>query len=82
MVFIKRNCTWCRGGQLTDAIAALIEQEQVEANYMTGRSHDFGSKLGYMKAFLEYGVRHNTEGEVFSEWLQENLEARALSKNK
>lgn len=54
--------------QLTDAIASLIEQEQVDAFYMTGKSHDCGSKLGYMKAFVEYGLKHETEGEEFSNW--------------
>jgi len=54
--------------QLTDAIASLIEQEQVDAFYMTGKSHDCGSKLGYMQAFVEYGLSHETEGEKFTEW--------------
>lgn len=56
--------------QLTDAIASLMKSEQVDAFYMTGRSHDCGSKLGYMKAFVEYGVRHATEGEGFKSWLE------------
>ncbi len=55
--------------QLTDAIASLIELEQVDAFYMTGKSHDCGSKIGYMKAFVEYGLQHNTEGEHFKNWL-------------
>jgi len=55
--------------QLTDAIASLIQQEQVDAFYMTGKSHDCGSKLGYMKAFVEYGLRHETEGEAFKGWV-------------
>ena len=57
--------------QLTDAIASLIEQEQVDAFYMTGKSHDCGSKLGYMKAFVEYGLKHETEGENFKEWIND-----------
>ena len=56
--------------QLTDAIAALMKTEQVDAFYMTGKSHDCGSKLGYMKAFVEYGLRHETEGEMFKGWLK------------
>ncbi len=56
--------------QLTDAIAKLIEQEQVDAFYMTGKSHDCGSKLGYMKAFVEYSLRHEKEGQAFKDWLQ------------
>ncbi len=44
--------------QLTDAIASLMKLETVEAFHMTGTSHDCGSKLGYMKANVEYGLRH------------------------
>jgi UTP--glucose-1-phosphate uridylyltransferase len=43
--------------QLTDAIASLMNQEQVDAFYMTGMSHDCGSKLGYMNAFFEFSLR-------------------------
>ncbi len=56
--------------QLTDAIAKLIQQEQVDAFYMTGKSHDCGSKLGYMKAFVEYSLRHEKEGAAFTRWLE------------
>jgi len=55
--------------QLTDAIASLIELETVEAFHMTGKSHDCGSKIGYMKAFVEYGMRHPENGKEFSEYL-------------
>ena len=55
--------------QLTDAIASLIELETVEAFHMTGKSHDCGSKIGYMKAFVEYGMRHPENGEEFKEYL-------------
>ncbi len=55
--------------QLTDAIADLIELETVEAFHMTGKSHDCGSKLGYMKAFVEYGMRHPEKGAEFRKYL-------------
>ncbi|ANI28652.1 UTP--glucose-1-phosphate uridylyltransferase [Yersinia entomophaga] len=61
--------------QLTDAIAMLMEQQPVEAFHMTGKSHDCGDKLGYMKAFVAYGVRHDTEGEKFSAWLKQQIDA-------
>ncbi|BFI70222.1 UTP--glucose-1-phosphate uridylyltransferase GalU [Yersinia pseudotuberculosis] len=60
--------------QLTDAIAMLMQQEPVEAFHMTGKSHDCGDKLGYMKAFVTYGVRHHTEGEKFTAWLKQQLD--------
>ncbi|WP_261089206.1 UTP--glucose-1-phosphate uridylyltransferase GalU [Serratia quinivorans] len=56
--------------QLTDAIAMLMEQKPVDAFAMVGRSHDCGDKLGYMKAFVEFGLRHPTQGKDFSAWLK------------
>ncbi len=44
--------------QLTDAIAELMNDETVEAYSMIGKSHDCGSKIGYMLANMEYGLRH------------------------
>ena len=56
--------------QLTDAIFTLMKQDAVNAFYMTGKSHDCGGKLGYMKAFVEYSMRHEKEGKAFSEWIK------------
>ncbi|KLV04955.1 MULTISPECIES: UTP--glucose-1-phosphate uridylyltransferase GalU [Photobacterium] len=56
--------------QLTDAIDMLMEKQQVNAFHMSGKSHDCGSKLGYMKAFVEYGLRHDVLGEDFKAYLQ------------
>ncbi|WP_395344560.1 UTP--glucose-1-phosphate uridylyltransferase GalU [Ningiella sp. W23] len=57
--------------QLTDAIDALMEHEQVDAYYMKGNSHDCGSKLGYMKANIEYALRHPELGEEFTQFLKD-----------
>lgn len=56
--------------QLTDGIFTLMQQQPVNAFYMTGKSHDCGSKLGYMQAFVEHAMRHNKEGAAFSAWLK------------
>jgi len=56
--------------QLTDAIASLMKLETVEAFHMTGKSHDCGSKLGYMNAFVEYGLRDANLGADFKAHLQ------------
>ncbi len=56
--------------QLTDAIFTLMKKNSVNAFYMTGKSHDCGGKLGYMKAFVEYSMRHEKEGKAFSEWIK------------
>ncbi len=57
--------------QLTDAIAMLMKQETVNAFHMTGKSHDCGSKLGFMKANVEYASRHPELGDEFNAFLKE-----------
>ena len=56
--------------QLTDAIEMLMQQAPVEAYHLLGKSHDCGDKLGYMKAFVEYGMRHESFGDEFSAWIK------------
>lgn len=56
--------------QLTDAIEMLIESEPVEAYHLHGKSHDCGNKLGYIKAFVEYSMRHESLGDKFSAWIK------------
>ncbi|WP_351009469.1 UTP--glucose-1-phosphate uridylyltransferase GalU [Shewanella sp. S1-58-MNA-CIBAN-0166] len=56
--------------QLTDAIDMLIEQDTVEAFNMTGKSHDCGDKLGYMNAFVEYGLRDAKLGADFKKSIE------------
>ncbi|MFO3904272.1 UTP--glucose-1-phosphate uridylyltransferase GalU [Enterobacter hormaechei] len=51
--------------QLTDAIATLLQLQNVDAFCLQGRSHDCGDKIGYFKAFVEYGMRHPELGEEF-----------------
>ncbi len=57
--------------QLTDAIVTLMKEEQVDAHYMTGKSHDCGSKLGYMKANIEYAIRHKDIKDEFIAFLKD-----------
>lgn len=57
--------------QLTDAIAMLQQINMVEAYRMKGQTFDCGSKLGYLKAVLHYGVDHPTLGEAFKALIQE-----------
>lgn len=59
--------------QLTDAIAALMKRETVEAAVITGKSYDCGDKLGYAKAFVEYSLRHAKIGTEFEEWLKRRI---------
>ena len=57
--------------QLTDAIAALQKIENVEAYRMQGQTFDCGSKIGYLKAVLHYGIEHPKLGEEFKRLIQE-----------
>jgi UTP--glucose-1-phosphate uridylyltransferase len=52
--------------QLTDAIAALISEQPVEAYRMMGATYDCGSKIGYLEATLRYALRHPDLGAQFS----------------
>ncbi|MGQ0651788.1 MAG: UTP--glucose-1-phosphate uridylyltransferase GalU [Betaproteobacteria bacterium] len=56
--------------QLTDAIAELLVHERVLAVKLPGRRFDCGSKLGYLKAMVEYGERHPDIGAEFSRYLK------------
>jgi UTP--glucose-1-phosphate uridylyltransferase len=38
---------------------------------MKGKSHDCGSKIGYMKANVEYAVRHRELNGEFIGWLKQ-----------
>ncbi len=57
--------------QLTDAIAALQQTEIVEAYRMKGQTFDCGSKLGYLKAVLHYGIEHPKLGAEFKGLIKE-----------
>jgi UTP--glucose-1-phosphate uridylyltransferase len=56
--------------QLTDAISKLLGHEKVLAVRLPGRRFDCGSKLGYVQATLEYGLRHPEIGEDFARYLK------------
>jgi len=64
-----------RGGeiQLTDAIAGLLARERVLAMQVGGTRYDCGSKLGYLKATVELGLRHPEIGKGLAEFLRQRL---------
>jgi UTP--glucose-1-phosphate uridylyltransferase len=55
--------------QLTDGISALIKEEQVLAYRFNGIRYDCGSKLGYLKATVAFGLKHPELGEDFAAYL-------------
>lgn len=57
--------------QLTDAIAALLAEEQVLAYRYNGTRYDCGSKLGYLQATVVFGQRHPEVGVAFRQYLNQ-----------
>jgi len=62
-----------RGGeiQLTDAISRLLAHERVLATRLPGKRYDCGSKLGYLEASVELGLRHPEIGAAFAAFLRQ-----------
>jgi UTP--glucose-1-phosphate uridylyltransferase len=56
--------------QLTDAIKALLQYEKVYGYSYEGKRHDAGDKLGFLKATVEFGLKHPQLGAGFHEWLK------------
>ena len=55
--------------QLTDAIASLLERQQVLAYEFDGQRYDCGSKLGYVQATVDFAAKHAEVGAHFRDWL-------------
>ena len=55
--------------QLTDGIARLMAEERVLAYEFEGRRYDCGSKLGYLEATVDFGLKHGEVGESFKRFL-------------
>ena len=60
--------------QLTDGIARLIAEERVLAFAFEGRRYDCGSKLGYLEATVDYGLKHPELALAFAAFLNERAE--------
>lgn len=56
--------------QLTDGIAALLNDEQLLAYRFNGVRYDCGSKLGYLQAQVAFGLKHQELREQFAAYLK------------
>lgn len=67
-----RTVTPGAGGeiQLTDGIAMLMQDEAVFARPLSGVRYDCGSKLGYLKATVDFALRHPEVSRGFADWLE------------
>ena len=72
-IFDKLEQTQAGAGgeiQLTDAIAALLDEEKVIALPFEGKRYDCGSKEGYLQATVELALNHPELGEDFRRYLK------------
>jgi UTP--glucose-1-phosphate uridylyltransferase len=60
---------------LTDALQSLLTEQQVLAYRYHGTRFDCGSKLGYLKATVEFALRHPEVRADFEAYLQDYLAA-------
>jgi UTP--glucose-1-phosphate uridylyltransferase len=56
--------------QLTDGIERLLGEERVLAYAFEGHRYDCGSKLGYLEATVDYGLRHPEVATDFAAFLR------------
>jgi UTP--glucose-1-phosphate uridylyltransferase len=63
--------------QLTDAIADMLAEEPVFAYHLEGRRFDCGSKLGYLAATVNFGLKHPEVGDSFGALLSRREVAHA-----
>jgi len=56
--------------QLTDALRELVRQGDFYGYVFEGRRYDAGEKLGYLKATVDYALRHETLGVEFREYIE------------
>jgi len=56
--------------QLTDGIAALMQEEKMLAYRFKGIRYDCGSKLGYLQAMVAFGLKHPEVRDEFAVYLR------------
>jgi len=59
--------------QLTDAMRALVREGDFYGYVFDGTRHDAGEKLGYLKATVDYALKHPALREEFHEYLERRL---------
>ena len=62
--------------QLTDGIVALMQDEPVLAYRFDGVRYDCGSKIGYLKASVELGLKHPEVAAEFGKYLESYMATR------
>ncbi len=57
--------------QLTDAISEVLHYEAIFAHIIEGKRYDCGSKLGYLEATINLGLKHPEIGKELRNYLQQ-----------
>jgi UTP--glucose-1-phosphate uridylyltransferase len=57
--------------QLTDGIKALLQYEKVYGFSYEGKRHDAGDKQGFLRATVEFALKHDKLGPDFRTWLKD-----------
>jgi UTP--glucose-1-phosphate uridylyltransferase len=60
--------------QLTDALRELVRSGDFYGYVFEGRRYDAGEKLGYLKATVDYALRHPQLGAEFRQYLESRVE--------
>jgi len=63
--------------QLTDALRELVRAGEFYGYVFEGKRYDAGEKLGYLKATVDYALRHPVLGREFGEYLAGLHDAKA-----
>lgn len=63
--------------QLTDGLLKLIESGDVYGYVFEGKRYDAGEKLGYLKATLDYALKHPELGEEFRAYLNDSIYSKS-----
>ena len=58
--------------QLTDAIHALLSTDDVYGYQFLGQRYDCGSKIGYLKATVNYALKHKELSSDFKKYIKNN----------
>ncbi|HJW93560.1 MAG TPA: UTP--glucose-1-phosphate uridylyltransferase GalU [Thermoanaerobaculia bacterium] len=61
--------------QLTDALRKLVSEGEFYGYVFEGRRYDAGEKLGYLKATVDYALRHPALSAEFRAYLESRIEA-------
>ena len=59
--------------QLTDAMSSLLGKEKLYGCRISGKRYDLGSKMGFLKGTVEFGLRRSEFREAFAEFLRETV---------